>query len=674
MPENREINNSNPFFERPILNSPYERSRQNLLEDLTRLLEKDDRLVSEGKLLKNKVVELALALDPGLLKLLLKHTGIKKHFFSDVDGVMVFDKIKFQAFVSNKQFLPDSYTAFKNKIGLTVDGEFLSYGKAVALAWPYKDCLLEGGQAKEETKRDELFWNEILAPDQIDRLLAPKALTNFKEYTKSGARRPAKYSPGCNLIIRGNNLLALHTLKRVYANQVKLIYIDPPFNTGADSFKYNDSFNRSTWLTFMKNRLEAAKDLLKPAGSLFVHLDDNEVDYCRVVLDEVFGPENFISRIAIDARSPSAFSTVNTGVFKASEYLLWFAKDKSLFKEEGTERVPRDPDYAYNKWLQNPKEDPSRWKLVPILDVYKEKDIRSKHPQTALQHFHDFILDNADRVCRLASIDDAGAGQAIVELKKKSLKRPGVTLHLARKEGLADVFVLDGQQLIFYTNNVAIVDGKKTATRLLTNIWADIPWEGIANEGGVKLKSGKKPEKLLKRIIEIATKPGELVVDFFAGSGTTLAVAHKARRQYIGIEQLDYQENDVVTRLKNVIAGDQTGVSKSLGWTGGGSFLYCELAPANELFVREINAAKSAKQLREIFLRMQERAFLSYRFDSKHANWKEFDTLSLKDQKSILTETLDKNMLYIPLSEIDDATYNFAATDKDFNRQFFTGS
>jgi len=648
---------------------------QNLLDDLTRLLEKDDRLVSEGKLLKNKVVELGLALDPSLLKLLLKHGGIKKHFFCDVEGMLVFDKVKFQAFVSNKQFLPDSYTAFKNKIGLTVDGEFLSYNKAVTLAWPYKDCLLEGGQTKEEGKRDELFWNETLAPDQIDRLLAPKALTNFKDYTKSGAHRPAKYLPGSNLVIRGNNLLALHTLKRVRANQVKLIYIDPPFNTGADSFKYNDSFNRSTWLTFMKNRLEVAKDLLKPEGSIFVHLDDNEVDYCRVVLDEVFGPENFVSRIAIDARSPSAFSTVNAGVFKASEYLLWFAKDKSLFKEEGIERVPRDPDYAYNKWLVNPRENPSQWKLVPILDVYKkEEQPRSKHPQAALQHFHDFILDNADRVCRLASIDDSGAGQAIVELKKKSQKRPGVTLHLARKEGLADVFVLDGQQLIFYSNNVATVDGKKTATRLLTNIWADIPWEGIANEGGVKLKSGKKPEKLLKRIIEIATKPGELVVDFFAGSGTTLAVAHKARRQYIGVEQLDYQENDAVTRLKNVIAGDQTGVSKPLGWSGGGSFLYCELAPANELFVREIDAAKNTGQLRDILSRMQERAFLSYRFNSLHANWKEFNTLSLKDQKAILFEIIDKNMLYIPLSEIDDTTYGFSAADKELNRQFFTGT
>src|SRR3990172_1173086 len=128
---------------------------QNLLRDLTRLLEQDDRLVSEGKLLKNKIVELALALDPSLIRLLMKQEEIKKHFFVGVDGVQVFDKIKFQQFVSNKQFLPDSYTAFKNKIGLTVDGEYLTESKEVVLAWPYKDCVLEGGQDKEDAKRNE---------------------------------------------------------------------------------------------------------------------------------------------------------------------------------------------------------------------------------------------------------------------------------------------------------------------------------------------------------------------------------------------------------------------------------------------------------------------------------------------------------------------------------------
>ena len=169
--------------------------------------------------------------------------------------MLVFDKVAFQSFVSNKQFLPDSYTAFKNKIGLTANHEYLTESKEVVLAWPYKDCVLEGGQTKEDQKRNEIFWNETLAPDEIDRLFAPKALTNFKKYDKDGEQEVENINLGDNLIIKGNNLLALHSLKKQYAGKVKLIYIDPPYNTGSDGFGYNDSFNHSTWLTFMRNRL-----------------------------------------------------------------------------------------------------------------------------------------------------------------------------------------------------------------------------------------------------------------------------------------------------------------------------------------------------------------------------------------------------------------------------------
>ena len=155
---------------------------QNLLNELKQLLLQDERCVAEGQLLKNKVVELALSIDAQLIKLLLKNKSIKKHFFTDIDGVLVFDKIKFQHFISNKEFLPDSYTAFKNKIGLANENsDYLSESREVVIAWPYKDCVLEGGQTKEDQKRDEIFWNETLAPDEIDRLLAPKVFTSFKK-------------------------------------------------------------------------------------------------------------------------------------------------------------------------------------------------------------------------------------------------------------------------------------------------------------------------------------------------------------------------------------------------------------------------------------------------------------------------------------------------------------
>ena len=266
-----------------------------LFTELEKLLRMESEYCTEdGVLLKNAVVEAALELRPKLIKMLLGHDGLRRNFFAEIDGVQVFDKVKFQKFVMNKRFLPDSYTSYKNKVGLTTDeGDFLSESREIVLSWPYKDCVLEGGQTKEDAKRSEVFWNEILAPDEINRLTEPKVLTNLKRYDKDGEHQVESISMDDNLIIKGNNLLALHTLKKKYAGKVKLIYIDPPYNTGSDSFTYNDSFNRSTWLTFMRNRLEIAKSLLSDDGAIYVQLDYHQIHYAKVLLDEIFGEENF---------------------------------------------------------------------------------------------------------------------------------------------------------------------------------------------------------------------------------------------------------------------------------------------------------------------------------------------------------------------------------------------
>lgn len=245
----------------------------NLYHELEQLLRKNSRYcMDDGRLLKNRIVEDALSIQPLLVKELLGNEKMKKVFFTDVEGVMVFDKIKFQRFVSDTQFLGGSYTMFKNKIGLANEnGRFVSESREVVLSWPYKDCMLEGGQTKEDAKRNEVFWNETLAPDEVNRLTEPKVFSNFKRYDKEGEHQVDHLSDNDNLIIKGNNLLALHSLKKKYAGQVKLIYIDPPYNTGSDEFGYNDSFNHSSWLTFMKNRLEVARMLLSDEGSIFVH-------------------------------------------------------------------------------------------------------------------------------------------------------------------------------------------------------------------------------------------------------------------------------------------------------------------------------------------------------------------------------------------------------------------
>lgn len=386
-----------------------------------------------------------------------------------------------------------------------------------------------------------------------------------------------------NLLIHGDNLLALKALETDPAvrGEVKCVYIDPPFNTGAAFDHYDDGLEHSVWLSLMFERVQIIYSLLSKTGVLFVHLDDNELDYMKILLDQIFGRSNFVNRITIDARAPSAFSTVNPGVFKASEYILWYAKDRSLF-EEGSGRVPREPDYAYDKWITNPEHEFSAWRFSTIMEAYdKQPKSRSRHPRKILEHFNAFMVENAARICRLASISDTGAGEAIVSLKQESLRFPGKIFRLQRGKGLDDVYVLDGQQLIFYSKNISVVDGEPKATKLLTNIWTDIAWEGIANEGGVKFKKGKKPEKLIRRCIELSTRPGDLVLDSFSGSGTTGAVAHKMGRRWIMVELGDHAETHIVPRMRKVIDGaDNSGVTEAVCWKGGGGYRFARLAPS----------------------------------------------------------------------------------------------
>ncbi len=304
-------------------------------EKLTDLLKTDSRFVDEdGELVKAAVLDRAWKIDRDLVKILLSDPQIKEKFFEEIEGHWIFNVNTFVEYIADKNFLANSYTRFRNRIGLNIDGKFLKERGEVCLVWPYKDCVLEGGQTKEEEKRKEIFFNKILAQDEIDRLFDPKVLTNWKRYTPKGEQEVSeikRYENGVireNLIIKGNNLLALHCLKNQFRGEVKLIYIDPPYNTGNDSFGYNDNFNHSAWLTFMKNRLEVARELLKPDGALFVQIDHHELGYLIALIDEIFGEENKVQIISIKVASPAGFKTVNPGPIDVTEYLLFYTKDQ----------------------------------------------------------------------------------------------------------------------------------------------------------------------------------------------------------------------------------------------------------------------------------------------------------------------------------------------------------
>lgn len=617
---------------------------QNLLEDLKELLQQDERLVANGKLLKNKLIELALQLDATLIKMLLKNESIKKHFFQDVDGLLVFDKIKFQKFVSNKAFLPDSYTSFKNKIGLIEDDEYLKERKEVVLAWPYKECILEGSQSSDKEKRQEHFWNETLAPDEIDRLLSPKVLTNFKRISSSGEVDETKFSPSDNFLIKGNNLIALHTLKNTLKGKIKLIYIDPPYNTGNDDFGYNDKFNHSSWLTFMKNRLEAAHELLSREGSIWINIDDVEAHYLKVLCDEIFQRENFVANVIWQKK----FAPQNDSKYFSDnhDHILVFAKDKSNWKPN---LLPRSEETIAR--YKNPDDDPrGPWTSGDL--TVKTYSADYDYPITTPSGK---VINPPKGVCWRVSKDKL---QELISDNRVWFGSDGGNVPRL-KRFLTDV--KDGQTPMTIWTHQEVGHNQEAKQELNKILETD-------------LFKTPKPERLLKRIIEIGSNENDFVLDFFAGSGTTAATALKLNRRFITIEQMNYIESVTKLRLKKVIEGEQGGISKTVSWSGGNSFIFCEIMNLNQTFIDQIDKATNLSELKTLINTILDKGFLKYQFSPSAFSFEDesFKALSLNEQKRMLIEILDKNMLYVPLSEIADNDYEIDSTIKEANANFFS--
>ena len=635
---------------------------KNLFIELEKLLRMESTYCTEdGVLLKNAIVEAALALRPELIAKLLTHDGLKRNFFTEVDGVLVFDKVKFQKFVMNKRFLPDSYTSFKNKVGLTnEDGDFLSESREIVLSWPYKDCVLEGGQTKEDAKRNEVFWNEILAPDEINRLTEPKVLTNFKRYDSDGEHEVDSISMDDNLVIKGNNLLALHSLKKKYAGKVKLIYIDPPYyftkHKESDSFNYNSNFRLSTWLTFMHNRLSVAKELLKNGGVILCHIKEDGVHWLKVLMEEIFKVENFVETfIWKNTDNPDSLSKKSRS---SVEYILCY-------------EVNKDSSVQYlGKQTENGD--------APLLNSGNSIHPLAFPAQTIRFNIPDGVYECGmpDRVEILTPIKvENGLNSNEVTLKGE-FKWSQETL---------DEEIEKGTYFLCKTNKFSIRFQRKEGAYMAPEKYFDEQYlskaigVGSNEDASTHIKqmglefTFSKPESVVAFFIKSITVEKDIVIDFFLGSGTTAAVAHKMNRRYIGIDQMDYIEDTACNRLTKVIEGEQGGISKSVNWQGGGSFVYCELAKANQQFADDIEKAASTEELVTIWEQMQETGFLSWKVNPKEidANADDFTTLTIEDQKRFLIECLDKNLLYVPYSEIDNAEYGISENDKKINNQFY---
>lgn len=634
-----------------------------LYHELEQLLRMNSRYcMDDGTLLKNRIVEDALSLNPLLVKLLLGNDKIKAVFFQDVEGVVVFDKVKFQRFVCDTQFLGGSYTMFKNKIGLTDEnGRFISESREVVLSWPYKDCVLEGGQTKEEAKRNEVFWNETLAPDEVNRLTEPKVFSHFKRYDKDGEHEVEHLTNADNFIIKGNNLLALHSLKKKYAGKVKLIYIDPPYffrkSPSSDTFKYNSNFRLSTWLTFMRDRLECAKDLLQTSGTIWINMGDDGMHYLKMVADQVFGSEHFVG--TLPRRTRNGKSDVPFNFSQDFDWLLVYTNvdEKKSVMGRTVERTYYETDDFPGK----------PWRLA---DLTKQT--------TAKERGNSYF-----------TMVDPKTGKEYPASEKRTWCVTKDTFQYHYNRGYI-VFPDDYDFLNISKPYSRKFKYEDDANGKLSSVISDCQIQQFLkallydckNETGndeIDQLFGRdefgyaKPENLVKTIMEVTTCEGDLVMDFFSGSGTTAAVAHKMGRRYIGCEQIDNQIELNKKRLCQVIEGEQGGVSKAVGWQGGGSFVYCELAKANDRFAEEIEQAETSEQLKDIWGRMKATDYLNYKVDIKEvdANAESFDGLSLEDQKRFLIECLDKNLLYVALSDIDSNEYGVTEEDRRLTREFY---
>jgi adenine-specific DNA-methyltransferase len=636
------------------------------------LLKTDPNLVDDaGELLIAAVTDKAWKLDHELVKLLLSDKEIKGKFFEQIESYWIFNINTFLEYISQKNFLDNSYTRFRNRIGLTIGGKYLKERGDVSLVWAYKDCVLEGGQIREEEKRKEIFFNEILAQDEINRLLDPKVLTNFTRYTSAGEepvteiKRDEKGIISENLIIKGNNLLALHTLKEQFRGKVKLIYIDPPYNTEGDNntFAYNNSFNHSAWLTFMQNRLDCAKDFLTEDGVIVIAIDDYEYAHLKLICDGVFDRENYLGTIIIQSNPRGR--TINSYFATCHEYALIFAKDIENV-------VINNILLTKNQKLNfNLVDDLSEYRLLPFRrsggTSTPEERPKSYYPIYYNNKSNCFSLDKQDDYIEIFPIDKLG--------KKRVWRQTRPSFLQAVKRGDMVCKNIRGRYVIYMKDRIK--EGRKPKT-----IWVDSKYDASSN-GTILLKDLFEGEKLfsypkslyaVKDLIDIITKRGgdEFILDFFAGSGTTAHAVieinkeDNGNRKFILCEQMDYIETVTTERVKKVLDNKN------------GSYVYFELMKLNENFLSRVLQAQNNQELLNIWRTMSKSSFLNWYVNPQMPDDAINDFIAignlengLEKQKKLLIELLDKNQLYVNLSEIDDAQFKISKEDKALNKAFY---
>ena len=468
----------------------------------------------------------------------------------------------------------------------------------------------------QKTGRLELTWTGKYE----ERELEPRILVEDK--SKSYGDPESK-----NMLIHGDNLIALRSLETDYTGKVKCIYIDPPFNTGQAFEHYDDDVEHSIWLDLMARRLRILFNLLEENGLFWIHLDDIEVHYCKIILDEIFMRRNFVSHITYER---SAVAGIGQGGYlvNTTEHILLYKKGVLPSKENRSyEELGMNIMKRYNKYVANFGER----KLIREFTAKSNGEIVRVYKHTGFE-IQSISLKNASdreeelRVEFAKHLDTLFRGNRV----QKENEFQNDIISGLDKDGFYSMEYIpsrgknEGQQTNLYYYNRELLSWLKDTTTLneegmltkstkMTTLWkhGEIPKADIANEGGVYFPRGKKPEQLLKRIIEMSTEPGDIVLDSFLGSGTTAATAHKLGRRWIGIEMGEQAYTHCKQRLDSVIDGtDQLGISKTVGWQGGGGYHFYELAPSllvknDKLPIYQINPSYTFEMLCEAICKIE---------------------------------------------------------------------
>ncbi|MFA5793364.1 MAG: site-specific DNA-methyltransferase [Candidatus Gracilibacteria bacterium] len=694
---------------------------------LESLLKQDSRLVDENMELNLAAIrDLSDKTDSKLIELLLSSDEATKKFFLKAKDVLVFKQNDFKFFLDSNQ-IDNSYTAFENRIGLASGNRLLKDSSNVVLNFPFKDGVLEGGQSTEEgtdeyfeyndekekyevkvTKRKEIFFNEVLAQDEIDRLFEPKAFADIKKYTAKGEEKIKSFARNKegvitdNLIIKGNNLLTLHCLREEFSESIKLIYIDPPYNTAGDNntFAYNNNFNHSAWLTFMKNRLEVARDLLTDDGVVAIAIDDEEYAHLKVLCDDIFKRENYVGTIVVQSNPRGR--TTNTHFATSHEYTLFYGKNLSaveinymmLTKEQELDFGDKDDtgDFRFLPFRRSggtstPKErenseftlyySKSKKNIIAVGGKRKFEYPKEYAPENILsldskgnmieEDEKSFISKHDKDLVELMPVDTSG---------KRRVWRWADRLEILKAAKAGDFNVVTEKGKFTVQLKDRIKDGRKPKT-----IWYDSKYDASSNGtmllkklfNGEKVFSYPKSLHAVKDTIEIITARGsdDIVLDFFGGSGTTaqavldLNKEDNGNRRFVLCEQMDYVETVTTKRVQKIIKNNKNG-----------SFIYLELAKWNSEAKEKIAECGSLKELEKLLKELSEKYFLHYNvkfkeFKEKIIHEEAFKNLSLKKQQEMFCKMLDLNQLYVNASEMEDKNFGINKDDIALTKNFY---